>query len=74
MRYRYLLLLLSVVLILLLTISACGRKGEPRPPEKITNNQVIMEGQGSRGMGQGRADFEFPMTLAPGPLTLSFVI
>lgn len=47
MRRRYLLFLPSMVLILLLTISACGRKGDPRPPEKVTKNQVIMQGHGS---------------------------
>lgn len=34
---RYLYLLTTVVLISLLSISACGRKGEPRPPEKINS-------------------------------------
>lgn len=53
MRRRYLLLLPSMALILLLTISACGRKGDPRPPDRITKNQ--MQGQGERVMGK---DFE----------------
>lgn len=39
MRYAY--LLPAALLILILTISACGRKGDPMPPEKITNSQWV---------------------------------
>ncbi len=37
MRYSY--LLITVVFISLLAISACGRKGVPRPPDNIKNTR-----------------------------------
>lgn len=42
MRRRY--LLPVMVLILLLAIPACGRKGDPRPPEKVTLNVIEERG------------------------------
>jgi len=38
LKYSWLLHL--VLFMVIITISACGRKGDPRPPEKITNNVV----------------------------------
>jgi predicted small lipoprotein YifL len=43
---RYIALLHILILILLLVAAACGRKGDPRPPEKITVNIPSLDGRG----------------------------
>lgn len=38
---RYVILFSAMILIFLLTVSSCGRKGDPIPPDKITSKNKM---------------------------------
>lgn len=40
---RYVILFSAMILIFLLTVSSCGRKGDPIPPDKITSSKITMD-------------------------------